>query len=89
MKKMLLSGMVVFALFSCNTQSGWSNTEKEAFVKNCVPNAQQSANIDETKAKQYCDCMFGKVEQKYPKAEDAVKLTAIEVSEMAKDCAIK
>ncbi len=89
MKKMLLPGIVICALFSCKSKSGWSDADKDAFVKNCVPSAQQSANLDATKAKNYCECMLGKVEQKYPKAEDAIKLTAIEVSEMAKDCAVK
>ncbi len=89
MKKVLLSGIIICSLLSCSNKSDWSDVEKDAFVKNCVPSAQQSANMDATKAKDYCECMMGKVEKKYPKAEDAAKLTAIEVTEMAKDCAVK
>jgi hypothetical protein len=38
------------------------------------------------KAKNYCDCMLGKIEAKYPKANDAGSLDVNSMTEMAKDC---
>ncbi len=70
-------------------KGSWRQAEKEAFVKSCIPQAQQSANMDAARAKDYCECMLGKVEEKYPKALEAAGLTATEASAMAQECVQK
>jgi len=52
----------------------WKKSEREEFVTSCINSAK--ANLGETKAKSYCECMLFKIEKIYPNADDATKITA-------------
>jgi hypothetical protein len=46
-----------------NTSSGWTNSQRESYINDCVSEARKS--ISTSKAKSYCDCMQNKIEKKY------------------------
>lgn len=50
------------ALTSCHR--GWTEQDKATFVSGCVNGAVK--DMDSTKAKQYCQCMLQKMEERYP-----------------------
>lgn len=52
----------------------WPDAERKRFVTGCIGTAKE--HLGEEKAKKYCECMLGKMEVKFEKAEDADKLTA-------------
>lgn len=100
MKKlwMIASSFILLAACGNNTHNdtatksdkgSWTQIEKDAFIKTCIPQAQQSGNMDAARAKEYCECMLGKVEEKYPKALEAAGLTATEATTMAQECVQK
>jgi hypothetical protein len=73
------------------TMSGWPQSERTAFITNCVTNAMQGGTITRTIAQNYCDCMLNKMETLYPDIQDAGKITVEELNspameKMAKDC---
>src|SRR6478672_7378422 len=87
MKKIFIVLVLTSFVISCKnskTTSHWSKADVDAFTTNCVNGA--SANMGADKAKSYCDCMLGKIESKYPKADDAGKMEMNAMTEMAKDC---
>lgn len=51
----------------------WPEVDRKRFVDGCIGTAKE--HLGEAKAKQYCECMLGKMEVKFEKAEDADKLT--------------
>lgn len=51
----------------------WPDADRKRFVEGCIGTAKE--HLGEEKAKKYCDCMLGKMEVKFVKAEDADKLT--------------
>ena len=84
MKRFIVCGAAILALSAC--KSGWSSAEKDNFLKTCTGAATGSMGAE--KAKDYCDCMFPKLEKKYPSAAEADKLNSSDpaVMEMAKEC---
>lgn len=52
----------------------WPEADRKRFVDGCIGTATK--HLGEEKAKQYCNCMLGKMEIKFEKAADADKLTA-------------
>ena len=86
MKKLLVILLVTSLAVGCKGKkaSGWSSSEKDVFTTNCVKGA--SGTMGEDKAKSYCSCMMGKLEVKYPKADDIDKVDVGTMTEMAKDC---
>jgi hypothetical protein len=69
MKKICLLVLVVCFANSC--KSTWSQEDKDAFYEACTEEAIKTGDTPE-KAKAYCDCVFGKMEAKYPNEEDAL-----------------
>lgn len=69
-------------------KSGWSDTEKNAYMKACVNSA--SASIGEDQAEDYCSCTMDKIMEKYPSAMDLNKVEASEKNDIimgvAKEC---
>lgn len=49
--------------------SNWTSKDRSDFISECINSAK--ASIGDAKAKKYCECMLFKVEQKYPRPEDA------------------
>ena len=91
MKPLRTAAVLLTFLSACNNKSSdgkgsWAQLEKDAFMTNCSAQAQKTGTMDATKAKDYCSCMLDKVEEKYPNAADAANLTAIDASNMAKEC---
>jgi hypothetical protein len=84
MKQMLAIVLLASIVTGCKPKNTWTKETRDAFTSNCVDNA--TANLGADKAKSYCDCMEGKVEKKYPKAEDVGKIDMNAMTEMAKDC---
>lgn len=70
-----------------NNASGWSKFEREAFVKSCYDEAK--ASMGQKAAKDYCSCMQDKIEAFYPNAEEANKMSASKMTELAKQCLSK
>jgi len=67
-----------------NYATGWSTSERNAFMKTCVNGAKES--MGETQAENYCSCMQQKIEQIYPNAADADNMSKTKMTELAKDC---
>ncbi len=103
MKKLLLFSTALFLsaalLNSCGSKekgeedkseekSGWSDTEKKAYMDACINSAKNS--IGEEKAEDYCSCTMNKIMDKYPSAMDLNKVEASEkndiIMDVAKDC---
>ncbi len=87
--KKIISALCLFAFAACNSSDNngaahWTADEKNAFMTNCTSKAEPG--MGGAAAKDYCACVFEKVEKAYPKAVDAVKLTAVELSQMAQEC---
>lgn len=68
--------------------TGWSDTEKDAYMKACVNSAKSS--IGEEQADDYCSCTMNKIMDKYPSAVDLNKVAASEkndiIMDVAKEC---
>jgi hypothetical protein len=63
----------ILAIILCNScKNTWSQEDKDAFYQACTEEAQKTGDTPE-KAKAYCDCVFGKMEKKYPNEEDALE----------------
>ena len=70
MKKMSL--LVLFIILSASCKNTWNQEDKDAFYQACTGEAATWAGSPE-KAKAYCDCVFSKMEKKYPNEEDALE----------------
>jgi len=57
-----------------NVSRGWPQSEKDAFISNCVTNAMAKGN-GRSLAQNYCDCMLNKMETLFPDINDAARLT--------------
>jgi hypothetical protein len=51
----------------------WPETDRTRFIEGCIGTAKESLGVE--KAKQYCNCMLGKMEIRFANATDADKLT--------------
>ncbi|HEV7781355.1 MAG TPA: hypothetical protein VGO58_08815 [Chitinophagaceae bacterium] len=51
----------------------WTTKDRNDFVSECINAVKE---FSEDKAKNYCECMLFKVEQAFPKPEDATQLNA-------------
>ena len=63
---------------------GWSNADREAFLKTCSEKAAES--IGQDKAMDYCSCMGEKLEKMYPNPNDAGRMTATDMQKVAEEC---
>lgn len=75
MKKNLILICLAFLSFASCNDGGWSQEEKDQFIKNCAVDPSM---------KDYCDCALEKVMQQAPNPEDAMN---IDIMEVAKSCA--
>lgn len=85
-KNILLASLFASALTitSCGGGGGkWSEDEQKDFMDGCTPGASENPEIDADKS---CSCMLEKIMDKYPKVEDADKMTISEMTDIAKDC---
>lgn len=69
---------------------GWSSSEVDAFVTNCVSSAV-GGGMQQSRASSYCTCMEKKLETLYPDVNDAGKLTEEDMNSpsmkrLVKDC---
>jgi hypothetical protein len=55
----------------------WPDADRKRFVEGCIGTAKE--HLGEAKAKQYCDCMLGKMEVKFETAAEADNITAEEL----------
>ncbi len=72
----LIAFLLVLFLFSCNRP--WTENDKQNFMGGCMNGALK--DMDQAKAKEYCNCMLEKVQKRYPSVSD--------VQYMKKDTAI-
>ncbi len=70
MKKFALVLLVSVGSVSC--KNTWSQEDKDAFYQACTEEAKTWAGSDSV-AKSYCDCVLGKMVQKYPNEQDALE----------------
>jgi hypothetical protein len=69
----------------CNADQGWTEGNKQAFIKSCL--AENKAAIGEEKVNAYCACMQQKVQNRYPNYRDADKLTMSQNLVITDSCA--
>jgi hypothetical protein len=81
--KSALVFLLLFCVFSCKRK--WTQDDKAQFLGGCLRTA--TTNLGEQGAKTYCNCLLGKMMEKYPNANDIryVKYDSSIVS-VAKDC---
>jgi hypothetical protein len=86
MKKIMFIVLIASVAFSCKGKNAakWSKADKDAFMTNCVSGATATMGAD--KANNYCSCMQGKLETKYPDAKKMDEATISGMTDMAKDC---
>ncbi len=87
MKKLLpavAAFMLLFAACKSKGKASWPESERKAFLDNCEREANPRMG---GKAKSYCNCMQVKIENKYPRPEDALKIGMKDMMDMARDCA--
>jgi hypothetical protein len=68
--------------------SGWSSSEKDVFVSNCVREATKSGSLSETQGTNYCECMQRKLEILYPNAAEVgnIDMESERMKQMVADC---
>ena len=63
----------------------WPSNDEDKFTNDCVRTA--TPNVGETRAKEYCSCMLGKIEKLYPTYDDAEKkMTQADMQPLADQC---
>jgi hypothetical protein len=70
MKKLLFFLPIVVLLSAC--KNTWSKEDKDMFYQACMEEDMKTGHTKE-RAKTFCDCVFGKMQQKYPNEEDALE----------------
>jgi hypothetical protein len=60
-------------------RKSWTSLQRQTAVQNCVTEAQKVAGFTAQQVRTYCECMAGKLEQKYS-FKEALKLTAADYS---------
>ena len=63
---------------------GWTRSNQNEFMSNCVGEANKSMVQD--KAEDYCSCMMGKLQKRYPNPNDVSDLTESDMTRLAKEC---
>ena len=71
---------------STEKENTWSDKDRNDFLTTCENGATGESGLTKDKAKSYCECMFQKVQAKYPNMKDARKFNVSESVEMAKGC---
>ncbi len=84
MKKILFATLCYFIFSTCQSfaqeagepageKKGWPSVERYAFLTECIGTAKVNMSADA--ARFYCWCMQEKLEKKYPRIEEASKIT--------------
>jgi len=76
---------ILFLLTACNRK--WTEKDKSEFFSGCVSSAVRDKNIGDSLARPYCQCLLGKVVEKYPNASDAKYIRYdTTVVQLSRDC---
>ena len=68
-----------------STGTGWTSADRAQWMKVCADPLKES--MGEEKATNYCDCVLGKIQQKYPTFDKANTMgTEQEGMDMGKEC---
>ena len=70
MKRILFFLLLIITAASC--KNTWSQEDKKAFYEACTEDAANGGSTPE-KIKPYCDCVLGKIMEKYPNGNDALE----------------
>lgn len=70
MKKSVVILLMVLAGSAC--KNTWNEEYKQAFYQSCTEEQLKTGRTPE-QAKTFCDCVFTKMEKKYPDAEEALE----------------
>ena len=81
MKKYVTALVLMLSFASC--KDTWNEEDKQSFYQACMDDAKTWAGSD-ARAKTYCDCVFGKMEKKYPNENDALE----HIDKLAKDSSL-
>ena len=83
MKKIVFFLLAILGFFACKRK--WTNKDKSEFLSGCLNKAIKE--MEESKAKPYCNCLLDKIVKKFPNANDVnyIKYDS-SVALMAKDC---
>lgn len=83
-----MKGIFCFIIFSFSTigalSQQWTTEDKEVFVSNCVPEAEDS--MAPSASRQYCYCFLDWLMGAYPDPNDVDQLTEEEVNNTAVRC---
>lgn len=71
MKKLLLLAMIAVCFTQCNSDKGWTASEKEKTMKTCMDGME--GKLDNTVAKNYCGCVLEQAMKKYKNYADLDK----------------
>ena len=63
---------MLLTLTTVACKNNWNDEDQAAFYEACTDEAIKWAGTKEV-AKTYCDCVFGKMQQKYPNEQDALE----------------
>lgn len=65
---------------------GWSNSDKQRFMTECVPSAVNSG-VDQQTANTFCDCTFKKIQKLYKSYDEAQnKMTTDALTTIQQEC---
>jgi hypothetical protein len=78
MKKTLL--MLLVSTFSFSCKNTWNEEDKDAFYQACTEEAIKWTGTEEI-ATTYCDCVFTKMNQRYPSEGEVLE----HIAELAQD----
>ncbi len=75
--------LVLFWAFIAGCTEFWSGANQRRFTEACVEESLSWAGSEE-RASDYCECVLGKMMQRYPNDEDAL----LHLASLAKDTAL-
>ena len=67
-----------------STTATWDKANRKIFMDNCVGKAEPNVGYD--RAKQYCSCMLGKIENAFPDPNDVSGMTTAQREKMVAQC---
>jgi hypothetical protein len=65
--------LLLFVILCTSCRERWTRATKAEFYEACTGQAKKDMGLNEEEARIYCDCVFGKMAEKYPHEIDALE----------------
>jgi hypothetical protein len=65
--------LLLFVVLSISCRERWTRATKAEFYEACTGQAKKDMGLSDEEATTYCDCVFGKMAEKYPHEIDALE----------------